>query len=118
MRASQVLQTEALYDFAAPRAYYTMFYITEVFLLEEGLTFSSHSAVISTFGQRFARTGKVAVEFHRWLINAAAKRTRGDYETDVPVSNEESLEMIERSQVFIETAKQWLENNTNMNSEV
>ena len=118
LRASQVLQTEALYDFAASRAYYTMFYIAEVFLLEEGLTFSSHSAVISTFGQRFARTGKVAVEFHRWLINAAAKRTRGDYETDVPVSNEESLEMIERSQVFIETAKQWLEDNTNMNSEV
>ena len=118
LRASQVLQTEALYDFAASRAYYTMFYITEVFLLGEGLTFSSHSAVISTFGQRFARTGKVPVEFHRWLINAAAKRTRGDYETDVPVSNEESLEMIERSQVFIETAKQWLEDNTNMNSEV
>ena len=113
LRASQVLQAEALYDFAASGAYYTMFYIAEVFLLEEALTFSSHSAVISTFGQRFARTGQVPVEFHRWLINAAAKRTRGDYETDVPVSDEESLEIIERSQIFIEAAKQRLEGNEN-----
>ena len=76
LRASQVLWAEELYDFSASRAYYTMFYIAEVFLLEEGLTFSSHSAVISTFGQRFARTGQVPVEFYCWLINAAAKRLR------------------------------------------
>jgi uncharacterized protein (UPF0332 family) len=55
------VQAEALYDFAASRAYYTI-----------------------------------------------AKRTRGDYETDVPVSDDESLEIIERSQIFIETAKQRL----------
>lgn len=53
------------------------------------------------------------MEFHRWLINAAAKRTRGDYETDVPVIDEESLEIIERSQIFIEAAKQRLEGNEN-----
>ena len=53
------------------------------------------------------------MEFHRWSINAAAKRTRGDYETDVPVIDEESLEIIERSQIFIEAAKQRLEGNEN-----
>jgi uncharacterized protein (UPF0332 family) len=64
LRASQVLQAEALYNFAASRAYYTI-----------------------------------------------EKRTRGDYETDVPVSNDESLEIIERSQIFIEAAQKWMKDN-------
>jgi uncharacterized protein (UPF0332 family) len=58
------VQAEALYDFAASRAYYTI-----------------------------------------------AKRTRGDYETDVPVSDDESLEIIERSQIFIEAAQKWMKDN-------
>ena len=36
LRASQVLQAEALYNFAASRAYYTMFYIAEVFYWKKG----------------------------------------------------------------------------------
>jgi uncharacterized protein (UPF0332 family) len=49
-RAAQLLATNELLDFAASRAYYTMFYVAEAFLLNEGLTFSSHAAVISAFG--------------------------------------------------------------------
>ena len=42
-----------------------MFYVAEAFLLNEGLTFSSHAAVISAFGRDFARTGRALLEFHR-----------------------------------------------------
>ena len=55
-------------DYAASRAYYTMFYIAEAFLEGEGLSFSNHSAVISAFGREFARTGRVPVKFHQYLI--------------------------------------------------
>lgn len=51
LRAAKLLAANSLPDFAASRAYYTMFYITEAFLLGEGLAFSSHSAVISAFGR-------------------------------------------------------------------
>jgi uncharacterized protein (UPF0332 family) len=61
-------------DFAASRVYYAMFYIAQAFLEGEGLAFSKHSAVIAAFGQHFARTGKVPVEFHRFLL---APRTCG-----------------------------------------
>ena len=47
LRAARLLATNELLDFAASRAYYTMFYVAEAFLLGEGLTFSSHAAVIS-----------------------------------------------------------------------
>ena len=56
-------------DFAESRAYYAMFYIVEAFLEGEGMSFSKHSAVISAFGREFARTNRVPVEFHRFLID-------------------------------------------------
>ncbi len=40
LRAAKLLIENGLYDFAASRAYYTMFYIAESFLLGEGLVFS------------------------------------------------------------------------------
>jgi len=57
-------------DYAASRAYYAMFYIAEAFLDGEGMSFSSHAAVIGAFGREFARTGRVPAEFHRFLIDA------------------------------------------------
>lgn len=42
-----------------------MLYIAEAFLLEKGLTFSKHSAVISAFGKHFAKTGELPKDFHR-----------------------------------------------------
>ena len=70
LEAARVLLENGFPEFAASRAYYAMFYIAEAFLEGEGLSFSKHSAVISAFGQQFARTGRVPIEFHRRLITA------------------------------------------------
>lgn len=49
---SATLQNETGFpEFAASRAYYAMFYIASAFLEGEKLAFSSHAAVIATFGQ-------------------------------------------------------------------
>jgi uncharacterized protein (UPF0332 family) len=47
-RAAQTLYEEGFSDFAASRAYYTMFYVAEAFLEGDQLSFSSHAAVISS----------------------------------------------------------------------
>jgi uncharacterized protein (UPF0332 family) len=57
VRAAKLLADNRLYDFAASRAYYAMFYVAEALLLSQGLSFSKHSAVIAAFGQRFVRPG-------------------------------------------------------------
>ena len=49
LKAAQLLADQYLYVVAASRAYYTMFYIAQAFLLGKGLTFSSHAAVINAF---------------------------------------------------------------------
>ncbi len=69
-------------EFAASRAYYAMFYIASAFLEGEGFAFSRHAAVIAAFGQQFARTGRVPVDFHRYLIDAQDTRNKADYNVE------------------------------------
>ena len=83
--ASQELMEKGFYDFAISRAYYAMFYVAEALLDQEGLSFSSHAAVIGAFGKHLARTGKVPVELHRQLIDAQSLRTSADYDSAASV---------------------------------
>ena len=87
--------------FAAARAYYTMFYIAEAFLLGKDLTFSKHSGVHAAFGEHFSKTGIVPPEFHRYLIRGMEIRHIGDYSMGKNISPEESAEQISNAKQFI-----------------
>jgi len=106
LRAARVLaDQERLYDFAVSRAYYSMFYVAEVFLLEDGLAFSKHSAVIAAFGQRFAKTGRVPKEFHRYLIEGEDSRNVSDYDIRPDITPERAAEQIARAESFVALAE-------------
>lgn len=107
LAAARLLHANRQYGFAAARAYYTMFYLAEAFLLGEGLTFSKHSAVHAAFGQRFAKTGRVPAEFHRYLQRGQETRHQADYGT-APVSESESAEQIARAEKFLALAQKML----------
>ena len=102
LRAAKILAGENLADFAASRAYYAMFYIAEAFLVGENLSFSKHSAVISKFGELFARTGKIDPKFHRYLIDAEQIRLKGDYDRSERLTAEDAKLLIERAEEFLE----------------
>lgn len=108
LQAAKVLLANNYPDFAASRAYYTMFYVAEAFLEGEGLAFSKHSAVIAGFGQHFVRTGKVPAQFHRFLIEAQQVRQSGDYSILHEVSEEQAATQIARAARFLELAEQLL----------
>ena len=93
---------------AASRAYYTMFYVAEALLLGEGLSFSKHAAVIAAFGRRFARTGVVPAELHRYLIDGQDMRTIGDYSTGPGLTAAQAAEQIARAERFLEQADRLL----------
>lgn len=103
--AARVLLDNGYPDYAASRAYYTMFYIAEAFLAGEGMSFSSHAAVISAFGRDFARTGRVPVEFHRFMIDAQDLRNAGDYGQLNAVTAQEATEQITNAEQFLELAE-------------
>jgi uncharacterized protein (UPF0332 family) len=104
LRGAKLLAGDGLHDFAASRAYYTMFYVAEALLLAEGLSFSKHTAVIAAFGRRFVRTGAVPAEFHRYLIDGQDMRTVGDYSTGPGLTAAQAAEQISRAERFLELA--------------
>ena len=91
-------------DYAASRAYYTMFYIAEAFLEDKGLSFSK-SGVISAFDRKFARTGRVPVKFHQYLIRAQELRNAGDYGELDAVTSDRAAESIAQAEEFLELAQ-------------
>ncbi|MEL6469893.1 MAG: HEPN domain-containing protein [Cyanobacteria bacterium J06623_4] len=104
LKAAKILSDESMYGFATSRAYYSMFYIAQAFLLGEGLTFSSHAAVISSFGKTFAKTQRLPSKYHRYLIDAAQVRTDSDYSTARTITAGEAFENISHAEEFIKLA--------------
>jgi uncharacterized protein (UPF0332 family) len=104
--AATLLLNNNFADYATSRAYYAMFYLAEAFLEGEGLSFSKHSAVISAFGREFAKTSRVPVEFHQFLIEAQELRTTGDYGQLNAVTQEQAAEQIDHATRFVALALQ------------
>ncbi len=104
--AATLLLNNNFADYATSRAYYAMFYLAEAFLEGEGLSFSKHSAVISAFGREFAKTGRVPVEFHQFLIEAQELRTTGDYGQLNAVTQEQAAEQLDHADRFVALALQ------------
>ena len=108
VRAARLLASDGLYDFAVSRAYYAMFYVAQALLLGEALAFSKHSAVISSFGQSFAKTRRAPAKFHRYLIEAQDKRNVGDYDIGPALHEDDADEQIARAEEFLEFGEGFL----------
>ncbi|MEA5421226.1 HEPN domain-containing protein [Spirulina sp. CCNP1310] len=106
LEAAKLLLSNHYPDYAASRAYYTMFYIAEAFLESRKLSFSKHSAVIAAFGREFSKIGLVSPEFHRFLIEAQELRTTGDYGQFNAVTIDQATEQIDRAEQFLNLAIQ------------
>jgi uncharacterized protein (UPF0332 family) len=82
LKAAQAHLTEADFDFAASRAYYAAFYAMEAALLTKGVTCSTHGGVLTTFSERFIKTGVLPCDFGAKAARLFRERQIGDYEFD------------------------------------
>jgi uncharacterized protein (UPF0332 family) len=108
LRASELLSREAFPDFAASRAYYAMFYAAQALLLEQGQSFSKHSAVIAAFGKEFAKAGRLDAKYHRYLIDAQDYRNLGDYGIGPRLTDDQAKDVIKWAGEFLKAAEQEL----------
>ncbi len=99
------------FDFAASRAYYSLFYVAEVLLLSRSLSFSSHSAVIANFGKEFAKTKLLNPKFHHYLTESQDRRNIGDYGVLADIAKEDVSEMLGWAKEFILAAEVFLKRN-------
>ena len=108
IEAAELLFAKGYHDFSVSRAYYAMFYIAESLLLERGLSFSSHSAVIAAYGKEFSKTMDLDPKFHKYLIEAQDYRNKGDYGFGPDVSIEQVNHAIDWAKEFLEAARVYL----------
>lgn len=108
LHAAELLLQGGEADFAAGRAYYAMFYTAQALLFEKGLRFSKHTAVHSSYGQEFAKTGILDRKFHRWLLDAFGERIRADYATGHPITREDVGEMMAQAREFLDAVHRFL----------
>jgi hypothetical protein len=109
LRVAGRLLDDGDFDFAAGRAYYVMFYAAEALLFEEGRTFSKHSGVHAAFGEHFAKPGRIDAKYHRYLLDAFAKRLQGDYGFEAPPTREETRALVAQAAEFLAVARTFLQ---------
>jgi len=100
IQAAELLFEGELFDFAAGRAYYAMFYAAEALLFERGLEFSKHSGVHAAFGKHFAKSGEMNAKYHRYLLEAFESRLEADYGVEIDIGSDAVRELIERAIEF------------------
>lgn len=108
LEAARSLLRDGFPDFAASRAYYSMFYVAEALLLSEGKSYSRHSGVIAAIGRDFVATGRLEREYHQWLIAAQDFRNIGDYGLEHHVSEEQAEQVCEWASRFLEAGQRLL----------
>ena len=109
IHAAEVLTVAEEPEIAVGRAYYAMFYCAEALLYERGFRFHSHRAVISAFGERFAKTGALPPPLHGWLTAAANRRNQADYNAEVTMTRLEAELLVAQAREFLIAARAYLD---------
>lgn len=76
--------------------------VASAFILGAGLSFSSHSAVISAFGRDFGKNDERLRRFHRALIDAQEMRNHSDYNLDSGITDEDARFQIDIAYKFVD----------------
>ena len=86
-------------------SYYAMFYAASAALKKVGVSRTKHSAVISAFGEHFAKTKRVDARYHAMLLGAFALRSAADYETHAALSLETAEETLNNARSFVAASR-------------
>jgi uncharacterized protein (UPF0332 family) len=109
LRAAETLLQAGDTEYAAGRAYYAMLHAAQALLRQHGLRYRKHSAVHSTFGEHFIKTGLLDAKFHRWLLDGFDARLRGDYDFDATFEEGSVAVMVQQAREFLAVVRAFLE---------
>lgn len=106
--AADLLERDDALDIVASRAHYAMFYAAEAALFSIGLSFSSHSAVVSACGHELAKTERLPRELHAHLRQAFELRQAADYGPGNSVTDDAARRAVSHAEQFIAAIEEYL----------
>jgi uncharacterized protein (UPF0332 family) len=108
LRASSELLDKGYYEDSCSKSYYASFYAAQALLKESGVNVVKHSAVISKFGEKFVKTGKIESKFHRHLIDSKQKREIADYDVFLSINRQTAEERLDGAKIFLREIKRYI----------
>jgi len=102
---AQLLLRSKRFAATVNRAYYAMFHSAAAVLLTKNVNRSSHSGIISAFGELFATTGVIDTVYHKYLREAFDLRQESDYEAGIEISEVEAEKMLNRAMDFVDACR-------------
>lgn len=103
--AARKLLDSGYFADACSKAYYVMYYSAQALLINSDVKVKKHSAAVAKFGEHFAKTGKIDLKYHRYLIDAKKRRETADYDVFSSIDEETAKERICWAEEFLAEAK-------------
>jgi uncharacterized protein (UPF0332 family) len=108
LEVAEKLMNDGYASDAASKIYYSMFYAAQALLKSEGIDVIKHSAVESSVGYYFAKTGRLDPKYHRMLIDARKIREIADYDIQEEIVEPVASLKIEQGKEFLSIIKKLL----------
>lgn len=86
---------------ALNRSYYAMFYALQVLVIQNKISLSKHSGVISFFDRNFVKSGIIAKKFSKWLHRLFDLCQDADYGDLFVPSEKQCREAFEQAKGFV-----------------
>jgi uncharacterized protein (UPF0332 family) len=108
LKEQEVLLDQGLYGGSVSRGYYVIFNLASAILLTQGKEYSSHQAVIATFGREFVKENKIDAKYHRMLIELFALRRTADYDIEKVIDKNTAKLILNLTRDFLKMTKEYL----------
>ena len=105
MEDSRVLLDNERPAAAVARAYYAMFHAATAVLAAKGIKRSSHSGILSAFGQYLVKPGLIKQDFHLYLREAFELRQQTDYDPIVDIQLQQAKQTLEQAIDFVDECR-------------
>ena len=97
------------YNSAINRAYYAVFHVVSALLILDGLSFKTHSAVITKFQELYIKTGVFEKKLSDIIRDLYKDRIDSDYEDFFWASREDAEAQVKNAEIFIKTVRPYVE---------
>ena len=105
LEVAEELKRKNYHSDAASKVYYAMFYAAQALLKSEEIDVKKHSAVESTIGYYFAKSGRLDPKYHKMLINARKIREIADYDIQEEIVEPQATLTLSQGREFVNVIK-------------
>lgn len=108
LQAAKLEQADGLFEDAVSRAYYAVMHAAKAALLIHDRLAESHVAIRRYFGSVLVRAGRIEKEWAGILAREHDRRVAADYNANLLMDAESSLQLVEDADQFVERIRKYL----------